>query len=184
VENREPLCYLKDIHSTPRPRDVGALIPVRWQLFTNEKEEVAPPVQVLIPNEITLSQLVAYAIVPEYRGRFDINTCFKWCLEEIQVQQKKGEKIDKTKREMVPIPMQFPEGFVLRVSASSIHKDDRGRRLVEVRYQGAHLYLTIRTDATIETLKTAIVNLMRERGLGDQWMTEREPHEAIDFDYC
>jgi hypothetical protein len=42
----------------------------------------------------------------------------------------------------------------------------------------------MRTDATIETLNTAIVNLMTERGFGDQWRTEVEPLEAIDFDYC
>jgi hypothetical protein len=49
---------LLDLNSVPRPRTVGLLVRVTWKLFTNEKEEFEDPVEVDIPNEITLAQLL------------------------------------------------------------------------------------------------------------------------------
>jgi hypothetical protein len=129
--------------------------------------------------------LVVYAIVPEYQGRVEINTRFNWCWEEREVlPKKKGEKVDKTQRMLIQIPTQLPEGFILRGSASSVHKEYRGRKLVQLRYQDALVYRTMRIDATLEIVNAAIGNLTKDRGLGDQWRTDREPQEVLDFDYC
>jgi hypothetical protein len=104
VVTREAACYFKDLNASPKPRAVGPLVRVKWQLFTNDKEEAGPLVDALIPNEITLTQFVAGFIVPEFEGRFDFGNMFTWNLEERQVQPKKGEKLDKTQRIVIPIP--------------------------------------------------------------------------------
>jgi hypothetical protein len=146
---------------------VGPLVPIKWQLFTNEKEPVGPLVDALVPNEITLTQLVAGPIAPEFEGRFDFNTAFKWNLEEGQTQPKKGEKVDLTQRILIPIPTQIPENFILGVLASSVHKEMKGRRSAQLGYQAAQVYLTFREGAKVSDVNTGIAELMAERGLGD-----------------
>jgi hypothetical protein len=47
---------------------------VTWQLFTNEREQHTELIDVIVPNEITLSQLVAAAIYAHFEGKFDVNT--------------------------------------------------------------------------------------------------------------
>jgi hypothetical protein len=58
------------------------------------------------------------------------------------------------------------------------------KRLVELNYQAAHFYLAITDDATIEDLNASVVAVIERRELGNQWMIDRNPREAIDFDYC
>jgi hypothetical protein len=66
-------------HATvPRPRNVGRLTPMEFQIFTMEKTMYYGPVSILAPNEISLAQLVAYFILPE-KSLFDVNTAFYWC---------------------------------------------------------------------------------------------------------
>jgi hypothetical protein len=60
--------HLIDLNSAPAPRDVGPLIPVTWQLFTNTRDTFAEPVDAVVPNEITLAQLVATVIFPHQGG--------------------------------------------------------------------------------------------------------------------
>jgi hypothetical protein len=59
-----------------------------------------------------------------------------------------------------------------------------GRGLVQLAYQTAPVYLTFREEAKVSDLNAGIARLMTEQGLGDQWQTDREPEEVIDFNYC
>jgi hypothetical protein len=70
-----------------------------------------------------LEELVTFDILPIH-DRLDANTVFHWCLEEIPSKDKK----DKTKHEKIEIPQRILVGFNLRVMASSLHQDMRGRR--------------------------------------------------------
>jgi hypothetical protein len=52
-------------HVTVRkPREVGRLTVMTYQIFTIEKTPFGEPVQILAPNELTLAQLVTYFILP------------------------------------------------------------------------------------------------------------------------
>jgi hypothetical protein len=80
VATREASCSFKDLNASSKPRTVSLLVPTKWQLFTNEKEESGPLVDARVPNETTPTQLVAGFIVPEFEGRLDFNIMFYWNL--------------------------------------------------------------------------------------------------------
>jgi hypothetical protein len=67
-------------NQVPQPRGVGHITRAAFQVFTMEKSPVDSPVLIDIPNEITLAQLVAHFILPDW----DVDTVFYWCPEEIE----------------------------------------------------------------------------------------------------
>jgi hypothetical protein len=53
-----------DRNRTNRPREVGPLTRMHYQIFTMEGTEVGEPEEIYAPNEITLAQLVTFFILP------------------------------------------------------------------------------------------------------------------------
>jgi hypothetical protein len=132
------------MNSVPRTRDVGPLTQVSWQLFMNEIEPLEAPEVAQVPNEITLSQLVMSYIHPNVEGKFDIDTIFRWTLEETEppAPSGKGPRPDKSVREIVKIPQQIPVGFNLRVAANTVHLgSEEDRTLVELSFGAIRFYL-------------------------------------------
>jgi hypothetical protein len=143
---------LMDLNSAPRPRSVGHLVRVTWQLFTRDKKEHGAGIEVDVPNEITLAQLRAAYIFPFMEGRFDRNTVFSWCLEEREDSSKK----DKTKSESVQIQQVLPIGFNLRVKASTLHNGDSGKHLVELMFESVRLHFAMPVRSTLENLSAPL----------------------------
>jgi hypothetical protein len=42
----------------------------------------------------------------------------------------------------------------------------------------------MKTNATVERLNERVADVMRRRGLGNLWHVDRDPNEAVDFEYC
>jgi hypothetical protein len=109
-----------------RPRSVGPLTQMSYQIFTMDKTPIDEPVVIHAPNEITLSQLVAHFILPT-GIQLDVSSVFYWNLREIEPPEeknpkkdKKAPKEDKARREIEQIPTKTPPGFNLRVKCSSL----------------------------------------------------------------
>jgi hypothetical protein len=82
---------LSERFRVPKPREVGPLTAMTYQLFTMEKDQVEEPVDILAPNEISLGQLITHFILPAGRD-FDVGSVFYWNLRELSSDDK-----DKTK---------------------------------------------------------------------------------------
>jgi hypothetical protein len=126
---------LVDANAVVPPREVGPLVRASWQVFTAEKSSVCETVQVDIPNEITLAQLVAAYIIPSGFDHLDSNTIFFWTLDVIS----DPSKADKTKKTVVQIPAKIPPGFNLRVMANTLHENSTGRKQVASNYRTAQI---------------------------------------------
>jgi hypothetical protein len=159
-----------DTNGTPRPREVGPMVAVIWQLFTNNHEPIGQPVDAQVPNEITLAQLASSIIVPHVEGKFDANTVFHWCLEEKEM--KYG------------IPYTLLPWCNLKVKANTVHLGPKDERLMELAFQNTHFYLGIRSDTTLETLSQAVAETIEKRGQGNQWYVEGNSREVVDFEFC
>jgi hypothetical protein len=157
---RGSVFHLVDLNSAPRPRSVGHLTQVSWQLSTNEQDPFSDPVVVSIPNEITLTQLVAAYIYRHEGGRLDINTVFRWCLEEKAPEDPRN----KSAREVISIPDRIPVGFNLRVAANSLHTIPNGKRLVECIFGDAHFFVAMREDATVSLRRANIISQNGQEG--------------------
>jgi hypothetical protein len=161
---------MMNLNGVPRPREIGPMMEVTWQLITNDHKPLGQPVEIRVPKEITLAQLVSFVVVPRVEGKFDASTVFQWCLEK--------DELD------YAIPYTVPTGYHLKVKANTVRLGDNDKRLVELAFQDTHFHLGMRPDAMLETLNQAVVENTMARGPGDQWYVEGSPREAIDFEYC
>jgi hypothetical protein len=165
---------LSDTHRVPRPRVVGPLTAVTYQLFTMEKEQVGDPVNISVPNEISLSQLVTYFILPAGRD-FDVGTTFFWCLKEIS-----RDKGDKTKCELEQIPAKIPESFNLRVKCTSLRSAST-KKMEHVKWGAVLMNFAMAPNDTMKRLKERVADWMNQRGQGPQWTIDRPDDEEIEF---
>jgi hypothetical protein len=142
-----------------------------------EKTPVGEPRQIFAPDEITLAQLVSYFVLPEMRN-LDVGTVFYWCLEEVADES----KADKTKRRIVQIPYNIPMGFVLRVKANTLHENSR-KRTARCKFGSVPLCFSRPEDGTVGRLRERVIELLRQRGQGEDWTIEGPEREVIDFEY-
>jgi hypothetical protein len=110
-------CAIVNHNTVKRPREVGRLTVMTYQIFTIEKTPFGEPVQILAPNEITLSQLVAYFILPT-GIQLDVGSIFYWNPEEVPDPSRTGAKTT-----IVEIPDRIPLGFNLRVKCNTLHEN-------------------------------------------------------------
>jgi hypothetical protein len=164
--------------TVPRPRNVGRLMHMAFQIFTMEKTPVCEPVEIDAPNEITLAQLVAYFVLPWGRD-LDVSTVLYWCPEEIEGKSSS----DKTKRTLVQVPYQIPMGLVLRVKANTLGENST-KKMARCKYGSVPMCFAMPEDATIGRLRERVADWMRQRNLGEDWTIEREEREIIDFGFC
>jgi hypothetical protein len=165
-------------HTTlPRPRNVGRLTPMAFEIFTMEKSTFYGPVVIHAPNEISLAQLVTYFILPE-KSDFDVSTDFYWCLEEVEDKSVK----DKTKKTLVQIAHKIPPGFVLRVKASTLH-DNSSKGMVRCKYGSVPMCFAMPENSAVGRLAERVRDWMSQRGLPDDWTLGRPDDKAKDFEY-
>jgi hypothetical protein len=158
----------------PRHRSAGRLTRAAFQVFTMGKTLVDSPTPIDIPNEITLSQLVTYFILPA-GGDWDASTVFYWCPEEVE------NKSDKTKRDLILTPQVIPIGFVLRVKANTLH-DGSSKQMAKCIYGAVPMCFMVDQNSLVGDLKTRAINWMVQRGLGNDWTLDRPDNENVDFD--
>jgi hypothetical protein len=148
-----------------------------YQLFTMEKSSIEGPIDILAPNEITLSQLVTYFILPSGRD-FDVGSVFYWNLKEEEPAP--GE--DKTKRKLEQIPTKIPNGFNLRVKCSSLH-DAQNKKMAHVKWGTARMNFAMLPGETMKRLKERVADWMNHEGQDPDWTIDRPDNEEIEFTY-
>jgi hypothetical protein len=146
-----------------------------FQIFTIEKTQYGEPVDILAPNEITLSQLVTYFILPS-GIQLDVGSVFYWNLRETE----EKSKDDKTKRNLEAIPDKIPPGFNLRVKCSSLH-DRSAKRMASCRFGTVPLCFALPEDATLGRFKERVADWMSQRGQGGDWTIEGADQDCIDW---
>jgi hypothetical protein len=139
-------------NTVPRPREVGRLTVMTYQVFTIEKTPFGEPVQILSPNELSLSQLVTYFILPT-GIQLDVGSVFYWNLEEVP----DPSKADQSKRTLVPIPSQIPLGFNLRVKMNTLHQNST-KRMARCKYGSVPMCFAMPTDATVGRLRERVTD--------------------------
>jgi hypothetical protein len=162
--SRQEEFHIKDPNATPAPRSAGPLIQAKWQLFTNEKYPFNEPVPVVIPEEITLAQLVAHHILPAEFDNLDSNAVFKWSLKVSRDKTRSG-----TKKRAKQIPGKFHAGQKLGVMASSLHTDS-DRKQVTCTYGAAKIRFSFLPGETIAT------SLLQS---SQKWLTEGKEISGI-----
>jgi hypothetical protein len=164
-------------HNTvKRPKEVGILTVMTYQIFTIEKTPFGEPVQILALNEITLSQLVTYFILPT-GIQLDVGSVFYWSQEEVPDPSRSGAKMT-----LVEIPDRIPLGFNLRVKCNTLHENS-SKRMARCKYWSVSICFAMPIDATVGRLRERVTIWMAQRGQADNWTLGREDNEAIDFDY-
>jgi hypothetical protein len=159
-----------------RPREVGPLIQMSYQIFTIEKTQFSEPVEIFAPNEISLAQLVTYFILPT-GIQLDVGSVFHWNLREIE----DPSKADKSKRRIESIPDRIPPGFNLRVKNSSLHENSR-KQIARCKFGSVPMFFAMPEAATIERLNERVVDWMRQPGQGEDWTIAGSDQDQIDLD--
>jgi hypothetical protein len=113
---------------TPRLREAGHLVQANLQVFTMEGSEVTEVMGIVVPNEITLAQLVTYCILPTGM-ELDVDSAFYWHLPRIE----DSSEPDKTKWKVEEVPDKIPHGFLFKVRCSSLH-DGSTKQLAHCRF--------------------------------------------------
>jgi hypothetical protein len=133
---------------------------------------------IIIPNEITLDQLVTYCVLPTGM-ELDVDSVFYWHLTRIE---DKSEK-DKSKwRVEGEVPNEIPHGFLFRIKCSSLHDGSR-KRLAHCRFGSVIMHFSLAPDECLERLKARLSAWMEARGQGPDWTVEGPDREAVDFEY-
>jgi hypothetical protein len=177
--NRGTVFNIVDHDQVPQLREAGMLTQMSYQVFTMENTPVTEPVEITAPNEITLAQLVTYFILQsELAPHLDVASAFYWNLRKIV----DVTAADPTKTTYEAIPDKIPVGFTLRVKCSSL-REGSDKRIVNCRYEGAHLPFSMPPDALLERLKARVADWMNQRGQGPDWTIDGPDREAIDFDF-
>jgi hypothetical protein len=160
-----------------RPREVGRLTVMTYQVFTIEKTPFGEPVQIQAPNELTLAQLVTYFILAT-GIQLDAGSVFHWNLREVE----DPTSSDKTKKMLEQIPYNIPFGFNLRVKVNTLHENST-KRMARCKYGSVPMCFAMPVDATVRRLRERVSDWMRQRGQPDNWTLGRADNEDIDFDY-
>jgi hypothetical protein len=163
-----------DYPQVPRPREVGKLTQMHYQIFTIDKTEYSEVTEIWAPNEISLAQLVTYYILPT-DIQLDVASVFYWNLRETP------DAADSTRTILEQIPVKIPSGFCLRVKCNSLHEHP-SKRLVSCLYDSVRMNFAMAPDATVGRLKMRVIDWMNARGLGSEWTIEGEEDDPIDFD--
>jgi hypothetical protein len=131
---------------------------------------------IVIPNEITLAQLVTYCVLPTGM-ELDVDSAFYWHLPRIE---DKSEK-DKSKWKVEgAVPDKIPHGFTSKVKCSSLH-DGSTKQLAHCQFGAVIMHFSLAPDAHLDRLKTRLSAWMESRGQGPDWTVEGPDREAIDF---
>jgi hypothetical protein len=165
-----------DCTQIKRPREVGPLTQMSYQIFTIEKTQFSEPVEIFAPNEISLAQLLTYFILPT-GIQLDVGSVFYWNLREIEDTSR-----DKTKRKIEEIPDKIPLGFNLRVKCSSLHENSM-KRMARCKFGSVLMCFAMAGNATLGRLKERMKDWMRQRGQGEDWTIAGPDNEAIDFEW-
>jgi hypothetical protein len=166
-----------DHTKVPRPRMVGPLTSMSYQVFTMEGTSISEPSEIQAPHEITLSQLVTYFILPT-GIQLDVDSTFYWNLRRFE---DKTEK-DKTKWKVEQIPIPIPSGFNLRVKCNTLH-DHSTKKMARVRFGSYSMSFAMPEDAILERLKERVADWMNRSGQGPDWTVDGSNQEAIDFSF-
>jgi hypothetical protein len=144
----------------PRLREAGQLVQANLQVFTMEGSEATEEMGVVVPNEITLAQLVTFCVLPTGM-ELDVDSAFYWHLPRLE---DKSEK-DKSKWKVDEIPDKIPLGFLLKVKCSSLH-DGSTKQLAHCRFGTVTMHFSLAPDACLERLKNRLSAWMQSRGQG------------------
>jgi hypothetical protein len=166
---------LSERYRTPKVREVAPLTAATYQLFTIEKEAIGEPVDIQIPNEISLSQLVTYYILPSGRD-FDVSSVFYWNLKELDA----GPGENKTMRRLEQIPTVIPIDFNLRVKCNTLRSASR-KQMAHVKWESARMNFAMDPKDTMKRLKERVADWMNQRGQGPDWTIDRPDNEEIEF---
>jgi hypothetical protein len=165
-----------DYLQVPRPREVGKLTQMKYQISTIDKTEYSEVVDMWAPNEISLAQLVTYYILPT-DIQLDVASVFYWNLREIP----DTTSSDKSKRKLEQIPDKIPPGFCLQVKCNSLHEHP-SKKLARFFYESVQMNFAMAPDATVGRLKARVIDWMNARGMGPDWTIEGDEDGPIDFD--
>jgi hypothetical protein len=130
---------------------------------------------IVIPNEITLAQLVTYCVLPTGM-ELDVDSAFLWHLFRIE---DKDEK-DKSKWKVEEVPDKIPVGFTFKVKCSSLH-DGSTKQMARCRWGSVVMYFSMPSNARLERLKDRLSAWMNSRRQGPDWTVDGPDNEAIDF---
>jgi hypothetical protein len=140
-----------------------------------EGSEATEVMGIVVPNEITLAQLVTYCILPTGM-ELDVDSAFLWHLPRIE----DSSEPDKTKWKVEEIPDKIPHGFLFKVKCSSLH-DGSMKQMVHCRFGSVMMHFSLAPDACLERLKSRLSAWMEARGQGPDWTVEGPDREAVDF---
>jgi hypothetical protein len=158
VTNRGTEFKLKDRHISNKPREVGPLTRMSYQIFTLEKSPVGEPVDILAPNELSLAQLVTSFVLPSGMD-FDVGSVFYWNLKE----EEPAPGTDKTIRKIEQIPMKIPPGFNLRVKCNTL-RDASHKRMAHVKWGSVKMHFAMNPNDTMARLKKRVADWMNQSG--------------------
>jgi hypothetical protein len=159
----------------PRPREVGPLVQANLQVFTMDGTEFTEVMGIVIPNEITLAQLITYCVLPTGM-ELDVDSAFYWHLPRVEDRNEK----DKSRWKVEEIPGKIPLGFTFKVKCSSLH-DGSTKQLAHCRLGDVLMHFSLAPDARLERLKGRLSEWMRLRGQSADWTVEGPYKEVIDF---
>jgi hypothetical protein len=142
---------IADRHTTSRVRLVGPLTPMKYQIFTIEKNPIGEPVEIL-------AQLVTHFILPSGIN-LDVGSLFYWNLREIE---QAPEEKDKTKRDLEQIPMVIPQGFNLRVKCNTL-RDAARKKMAHVKWGSVKMNFAMDPNDTMRRLKERVAMAKSER---------------------
>jgi hypothetical protein len=130
---------------------------------------------IVIPNEITLAQLVTYCVLPTGM-ELDVESAFLWHLPRIEDPDEK----DKSKWKVEEVPDKIPLGFTFKVKCSSLH-DGSTKQMARCRWGSVVMHFSMPSNARLERLKDRLSAWMNSRRQGPDWTVEGPDKEAIDF---
>jgi hypothetical protein len=122
---------------TPRLREAGHLVQANLQVFSMEGSEATEVMGIVVPNEITLAQLVTYLVLPT-GIELDVDSAFYWHLPRIE----DPSEPDKTKWKVEEVPDKIPHGFLFKVRCSSLH-DGSTKQLAHCRFGSVLMHFSM-----------------------------------------
>jgi hypothetical protein len=160
VLNKRVILGLSD--RTKPLRTAGPMFGTSWHLFAPDGDVFSERVDIWIPEEIKLAQLIVNCIYPHCHQGLDVRSTFHW----------KGR---------VAPPRQLLSGQVLEM-ASTMAARGPGVGMAKLQVQDSTFQITIRRDLKVEDLLRTPADLLIENGSCGNIQLDAELNEEVDFE--
>jgi hypothetical protein len=151
-----------------------------WQLFSEKDEPVTEEIEISVPQEITLGQLIANFIAPRMGEEIDARATFNWrSVKKTGLMQVKGQSPTVMNEVMIP-PRTLRPGYKFQVRGTVFMRKPEVE-LAKMAARDSRIQIWIRRDMKIGDLKRTLEEFLEIQGVRHWTEFDEDEESPIDF---